>query len=535
MNLITEPWIPVIRLDNSQDMIAPWQIAETDNSVIEIRAPRPDFQGALYQFLIGLLQTAFAPEDEDEWLEFWQETPVPSVLQKHLEKLAFAFELENPSGPAFLQDLDLTDGESNLIDALLIDAPSANALEKNLDHFNKRDTFKQLCPSCTASALFTLQTNAPEGGRGYRVGIRGGGPLTTLIIPKVKSSTLWQKLWLNILPKDDLGTAQNFDAKIFPWLDTTRVSDKNQATTPSDVHPLQAYWGMPRRIRLSTKILNSNCDLCGNPAQELFSSYETKNYGVYYYGAWLHPLTPYKIDPKNINLPLSLKGEQGCLGYKNWLGLTLQDNNSGTNAASIIQFYNQERSRSQTIRGNAALWCFGYDMAQMKARCWYESRFPIYYLSETQQTNLMDWASELVIVANEAIRCLRDAVKEARLRNPKEVKGNLSKISQFSQIDFQFWQATEVKFYVLLEKLAALPDNQRLIPNEIYSDWYSTISQQLFTIFETATLAAPAEDLDLKRIINARNSLRQKFFGNKTIKILKDKVQPKEVVYCWQY
>ena len=66
MNLITDPWIPVIRKDGP-DKSCPWQIVEAENPVIEINAPRPDFQGALYQFMIGLLQTCFAPEDEDEW------------------------------------------------------------------------------------------------------------------------------------------------------------------------------------------------------------------------------------------------------------------------------------------------------------------------------------------------------------------------------------------------------------------------------------------------------------------------------------
>jgi CRISPR system Cascade subunit CasA len=68
MNLITDQWMPVIRQNGQADTIAPWQIAEADNPVVEINAPRPDFQGALYQLLIGLLQTCFAPEDEDKWL-----------------------------------------------------------------------------------------------------------------------------------------------------------------------------------------------------------------------------------------------------------------------------------------------------------------------------------------------------------------------------------------------------------------------------------------------------------------------------------
>nr|WP_231886596.1 type I-E CRISPR-associated protein Cse1/CasA [Methylomonas methanica] len=62
----------------------------------------------------------------------------------------------------------------------------------------------QLCPSCAATALFTLQTNAPSGGVGHRVGLRGGGPLTTLVLPKASQTTLWQKLWLNVFNQEDL-------------------------------------------------------------------------------------------------------------------------------------------------------------------------------------------------------------------------------------------------------------------------------------------------------------------------------------------
>jgi len=184
MNLITDRWIPVIRQNGQPDTISPWQITEADNPVVEITAPRPDFQGALYQLLIGLLQTCFAPEDEDQWLDYWTKMPEPEELQTCFEKVAFAFELDAADGPAFLQDFDLLDGETKVISALLIESPGGKTLKDNLDHFVKRDRANQLCASCTATALFTLQTNAPSGGVGHRVGLRGGGPLTTFIFPK---------------------------------------------------------------------------------------------------------------------------------------------------------------------------------------------------------------------------------------------------------------------------------------------------------------------------------------------------------------
>jgi CRISPR system Cascade subunit CasA len=524
MNLITDDWIPVIRQNGKLDTIAPWKIAEVDNPVVEIVAPRPDFQGALYQLLIGLLQTCFAPEDEDQWLEYWEEMPKLKELQASFEKVAFAFELDSVGSPAFLQDFDLPDGETKSISALLIEAPGGKTLKDNLDHFIKRDRVNQLCPSCAATALFTLQTNAPSGGVGHRVGLRGGGPLTTLMIPKSLEATLWQKLWLNVLNQEEIESAEKIDSSILPWLGKTRISDKGKITSPIDVHHLHAYWGMPRRIRLTTKTVDSNCNLCGKYDAILYQAYRTKNYGTNYEGAWVHPLTPYRFDSKKVKPPLSLKGQQGGLGYRHWLGLTLQDNENGDKASKNIQFYNVKRGKSAGDISTASLWCFGYDMDNMKARCWYESRFPVYYLSEIQRNNLTNWATELINTAKETVKILREEVKSAWFNRPKDAKGDMT------QIDAQFWQATETDFYRLLEQLAILPEDTRMAPSEIYESWHDTLRKQMVLIFETATLASTPEDMNLKRIVSAQKSLRIKFYGNKTIKALKTKANPEEVV-----
>ena len=522
MNLITTPWIPVIYQDGTKGLIAPWQMAETDNPVIEINAPRADFQGALYQFLIGLLQTCFAPEDEDEWLEYWDNQPSQDELKESFRKLEFAFELDNTNGVAFLQDYDLPDGETKQISALLIEAPGGNAIKNNSDHFVKRGQVNQLCSSCTATALFTLQTNAPSGGVGHRVSLRGGGPLTSLLVTDSKFTALWQKLWLNVFNQDEMEPAKTIDASVLPWLGETRLSDKNGViTTPEDVHPLQRYWGMPRRIRLTTKTENDICDLCGCQSEQLHTEYITKNYGVNYDGAWVHPLTPYRFDIKKKELPLSLKGQQGGLGYRHWLGMALQDSENGDKAASIVQFYNEERGRDFDTH-SASLWCFGYDMDNMKARCWYESYFPVFYLDAKQRNNLMEWGAEFINSAREVVKLLRAQVKEAWFRRPKDVKGDMS------HIDMQFWQATEANFYKILEQLASLPGETGMAPAEFYQVWFKALERQVFQVFETATLESTPEDLDLKRIISAQNELRKKFYSNKAIKNLKTKATPEE-------
>ena len=93
MNLIESPWIPV-RRESGECHIAPWQLTEADDPVLELAAPRPDFNGALLQFLIGLLQTACPPEDGDIWADWLEEPPPPEILSEKLQPFAHAFELD---------------------------------------------------------------------------------------------------------------------------------------------------------------------------------------------------------------------------------------------------------------------------------------------------------------------------------------------------------------------------------------------------------------------------------------------------------
>jgi CRISPR system Cascade subunit CasA len=105
----------------------------------------------------------------------------------------------------FLQSFEGLDSENCSIAGLLIEAPGGNTLKLNKDHFVKRHSVEKICPDCAVMALFSVQTNSPAGGAGYRVGMRGGGPLTTLVVPQHEEDVpLWKKLWLNVLPQNDI-------------------------------------------------------------------------------------------------------------------------------------------------------------------------------------------------------------------------------------------------------------------------------------------------------------------------------------------
>lgn len=528
MNLVLDPWIPAVRKDGTRCRIAPWQLAETDNPVVELSAPRADFQGGLYQFLIGLLQTCFAPADADEWWDLYETAPTTAALKQRLAECSGAFELfSDDDTPAFLQDLSLPEGEEKDIAGLLIEAPGGKTRKDNLDFFVKGGRVNSVCPSCAALAIFTLQTNAPSGGVGHRVGLRGGGPLTTLVCP-VTESTLWQKLWLNVLDQEAFPAMSSdpLDASVFPWLASTRVSDKKGKTTyPQDTHPLQMYWGMPRRIRLIAATQGESCDLCGDVSDTCYSHYRTRNYGTNYEGAWVHPLTPYRFDPKNEALPLSLKGQKGGLSYRNWLGFILHDQDNGDGAAKVIQHFYQVKERYLDSGKQLRLWCFGYDMDNMKARCWYEHQLPMFYLTPGQVADLQAWVQELLTTAKESVPLLRKYVKEAWYRRPEDAKGDMT------FIDTEFWQATESGFYRLVAALAALPENTDLAPAQIYHDWHQTLWRTLDRLFNQFALQTAVEDLDLKRVMIARDNLFKKFGSLKSVKLLKSKAQPaKEAV-----
>ena len=170
-----------------------------------------------------------------------------------------------------LQDASIREGgDANPITALLIGSPTGQTLRLNTDHFIKRGLVEGLCPSCSAMALLTMQVNAPSGGRGHLTGIRGGGPLTTLILPASGDASLWATCWLNVLPADQMrrltgNPAHDSPRATFPWLASGPGAGQTAArvTTPDDMSPLHVFWAMPRRLFLDFDGAQpGSCDLC---------------------------------------------------------------------------------------------------------------------------------------------------------------------------------------------------------------------------------------------------------------------------------
>jgi len=509
MNLIYDAWIPVRHKDGKTEKIAPWQVTENliNDPILELASVRPDFNGALMQFLIGLLQTTCAPNSKKEWREWRDSPPSPELLKQKFEEVAFAFFLDDDPRqkwdqqtppPRFMQDLELekeTRYTEQTIEKLFLDAPGEQALKFNTDHFIKGGKINKLCLPCAAQALFTLQTNSPAGGKGNRVGgLRGGGPVTTIILEE----DFWQTIWNNVLDKDgfeDLADKSRVEVKDkFPWCGATRVSDKDQSTTALDVNPVQIYWSMPRRIRLLFEDRAGECDLCNN-SDVIVNKYLTKPYGVMYKSI-LHPLTPYYRDVKEELLPMH---QHEYIGYKYWLGYIQTILDGSRQAAKIV---NQTFDRKLY---SFRLWTFGYDMNNMKACCWYEGIMPVVIIEDKIKREIYEAEiATLIKAADSLASSLRYAIKDA-------LKVDVNKLSSITQ---RFWQETEADFYRIIARM-----RERVVAGNdgtsIKQEWHKCIVRKAEQIFDEVSQSEMIDEVNVKRVAQARNKLMGIIRGKK--------------------
>lgn len=503
-NLIYEKWIPVQRKDETKVTIAPWQITEgigSGNPISEIDAPRPDFNGALIQFLIGLVQTTMSPATEREWKNMLKNPPSMENLKSAFEKVSFAFEFDGDNA-RFMQDYDLSEGEECQVDNLLVEMPGKNTIKKNADHFLKRDSVQKMCFPCCATALFTLQTNAPAGGQGNRTSLRGGGPLTTII----KGNNLWETIWLNILEEEhfkNLGDMEKSDlVDVFPWLGPSRTSEKNQKVTSSDANPKQMFWGMPRRIRINFDTLESGiCEICGRESHNLVEGYISKNYGINYEEGWRHVLTPYTEDKRGI-LPVHLN--PGGISYRHWLGLIQNDGQGNKQPALIVdKFFDRQYKfnlSNEIFTHSPSIWAFGYDFDNMKARCWYESQMPLIIVNEDISAEYENVISQLIKSAEVIAENTRSCIKEALFRYSNNVKGDLS------FIDGRFWKDTESEFYRTLHELHYLLTKGESTV-ELKLNWLKSLGKTSLKLFDEYSQSEFIGTADPKRISLARRDL----------------------------
>ncbi len=156
---------------------------------------------------------------------------------------------------------------------------------------------------------------------------------------------------------------------------------------------------------------------------------------------------------------------------------------------------------------------FGYDMDNMKARCWYETTFPIYTL-ESEILKIFIARTEILIqTATDAASMVRSCIKESWFKRPGDAKGDTAFLVE------AFYNHTEAEFFSSLrqlkEQLKAGEDGK-----EVWRSWHRTLHHTTLDLFDYWTGRGDFGTVNPRRIAQAHRKLSNWLHGKK----LKDKL-----------
>ena len=427
LNLITDPWLPVRRRSGRTETIAPWAVNDRIDTdpVTAFAWPRPELNAASLELLIGILTTGLPPAGDPDaaWQWGWSQPPGPDALRAQVERLAPFFDLIADSAPAFLQDLDpLAETSVSNPARLLFDTPGTQTAKLNTDLFRRRaadDTVLSL--PAAAIALYAHMSWCASDGVGYRVALRGGGPLVTLPVLGHRrfGDTLWGQAWpaVRIAHDEDPDWARRPE-RIFAWLAATpgsRAGDDNPPLGPDDMHALHVHWGMPRRIRLlAGPAAGRTCAVTGERTATAVVGVRMRNYGINYASGYRHPHTPdYRVSEGGEQLPV-LASAHNARGER-LQGLVARSRDGLRGPASAIWHFPVRAGAPEAA--DPRMRCFGIDADKAKVVDWVDRTIPLPLAGTLAGANAVSTCVQpLCETLNTVTGMLRSALKRATRR-----------------------------------------------------------------------------------------------------------------------
>ena len=281
----------------------------------------------------------------------------------------------------------------------------------------------------------------------------------------------------------------------------TRTSNRKTGgggTTPADIHPLQVYWGMPRRIRLNfEEAQGRRCGLTASEDSVVVASYRTRNYGTDYSEGFEHPLTPYYRQKASAVSKLPVHPTPGGISYRLWPGLVVRSKDGLREPARVVRQWSVRAPRDT----NARFVAYGYDMDNMKARAWIEGEMPLWVLEDETREMLGTCIQKMTTGAASVARLVTGATKSALFDNPKLASGDFGFIAE------RFYRNTEALFFAALGEAASA---MRHCPDEddpaskVRRRWASAMEMAALRLYEEYAPSAGLEDRNMHRHVKAR-------------------------------
>ena len=284
MNLLTDQWIPVRPLDGAgAEKITLRDLLCTDGRW-ELCLPRDDMELAALQLLVCITQALLTPNDVAE-LSGRIAKPIPAErYDAAIEPVCDWFSLNHPTYP-FMQVRGVAAKEPTPMDKLLAGLTGAT----NSCFVNQSGLAGGLCGGCAAIVLFNQASCAPSFGGGFKCGLRGSPPVTTL----AQGDHLRRTIWLNILCDEEL-------AHCFPWHRETATQKPTWIDPIKGGETIQAqrigvlrglFW-QPAHIQLVPPVAAQACSCCGCQTDTAYTSFNKAKFSYTVQGTWPHPHSP---------------------------------------------------------------------------------------------------------------------------------------------------------------------------------------------------------------------------------------------------
>lgn len=290
MNLLRSAWIPVrsqVSGGRSRKLTLQQLLCTDERWTLSL--PRDDLELTTLEVVTLLVQILFTPADKPALQQRIRQPMSDKEYEAGIQTVEDWFCVDHPDYP-FMQVKGVKAKIITPLDKLLAGLDTAT----NSRFVNDSGLADRLCGGCAAVALFNQANNAPNFGGGFKFGLRGTCPVSTLIqtcIPEYNH--LRTIIWFNVLTMENL-------KKEFSLISPNACNEPTWVTAISNHAPIAAedigltrglFW-QPNHVELCRSDIGGRCSLCGHQVDKLYDGFKKAKFNFTVEGLWPHPHSP---------------------------------------------------------------------------------------------------------------------------------------------------------------------------------------------------------------------------------------------------
>jgi len=341
MNLLTDPWIPVQNGGRSALITLKQVLCEDHDHRIAL--PRDDMELACLQLLICLTQVLFLPDDASALRQRARTPLTPDEYEDGIQPYIDWFDLRHPETP-FMQIRGVKAKETTPIQKLFVGLPEGN----NHAFFNEPGEITAIGEPAAAIALFNQAMNAPGFGGGFKDGIRGRAPITTLM----SGPRLRQTIWINVLHKQSLleilPDHERLVSRDRPvWVEPIKAKAR---ISVQEIGLLRGLFWQPAHVELVFSREPARCALTGEWVEEPVTGFLKEKFVYDLTGDWIHPHSPRVVDLKKGTIKyLSFTTTAPAWTQLDHLLVASEDQKTGHRPAEVVRQFRRDLARSDQL------------------------------------------------------------------------------------------------------------------------------------------------------------------------------------------